>query len=85
MTDLIATTTMRDNLSDTLGAIEKKSKKYMLITDRGKKIRAALVNLDFFEDLLALASPKYLKDIKKSRNEIKNGEFSSHEEIFGEL
>jgi len=85
MTHLVPTTTLRNNLSDILGVVEKKKKDYVLVTDRGKKIRAALVNLDFFEDLLALASTNYLKSIKESREQIKKGEHSTHDQVFGEL
>ena len=42
-------------------------------------------NLDFFEDLLALSSPEYLTSIKEAREEYKNGEFLTHEQVFGQL
>ena len=74
---------MRDNLSKTLDSVKKKTD-YVLVTKKGKP-QAALVNLDFFEDLLALASPRYLKSIKMARAEIKKGLFYSHNEVFGEL
>jgi len=83
MTNLIQSSTLRDNLSKTLDSVKKKTD-YVLVTKKGKP-QAALVNLDFFEDLLALASPRYLKSIKMARAEIKKGLFYSHNEVFGEL
>lgn len=84
MPGVIQTTTLRNNLSDILKTIEKK-KDYLLVTERGKKARAVLVNLDFFEDMLALNSPSYLKSIKEARRQIKKGEYFTHNEVFGEL
>lgn len=84
MTDLIATTTLRNNLSNTLDTIEDKKPNYLLVSRKGK-ISAALVNLDLFEDLLALSSDKLAKNIKQARQQIKNGEYSSHEDLFGKL
>ena len=84
MSNLIQASTLRNNLAGVLSVVEKKSKDYLLITKKGSP-SAALVNLDFFEDLLALASPKYLKSIKEAREQIKKGEFFSHDEVFGEL
>jgi len=83
MTNLIQSSTLRDNLSKTLDSVKKKTDD-VLVTKKGKP-QAALVNLDFFEDLLALASPRYLKSIKMARAEIKKGLFYSHNEVFGEL
>ena len=49
------------------------------------KIVSALVNIDFFEDLLALSNKKYLASIKKAREEYKKGQVFSHEDVFGEI
>ena len=38
----------------------------------------------FLEDFLALVSPKYLQSIKKTREEYKEGEYYTHEEVFAE-
>ena len=83
MSDVISTTILRNNLADTLKEVSKK-KDYILVAKKGKLV-SALVNLDFFEDLLALTSKKYLNSIKKSRQEYKKGEIFSHEEAFGEI
>ena len=48
-------------------------------------IKCIIVNLDFFEDLLALSSPKYLKSIKQAREDYQKGRLYSHKEVFGTL
>jgi prevent-host-death family protein len=83
VTNLIQASTLRSNLAKVLDSVDSK-KDYFLVTKKGKP-QAALVNLDFFEDLLALSSHKYLNSIKKARKQIKKGLFYSHEEVFGEL
>ncbi len=45
---------------------------------------SALVNIDFFEDLLALANKQYVKSIKKARKEFEEGNFLTHEQVFGD-
>ena len=59
-------------------------KDYLLVAKKGK-ITSALVNIDLFEDLLALANKKYLASIKKAREEFKKGEVLTHQQVFGEL
>lgn len=83
MIQTIPTTTLRNNLADVLEEVAKK-RKYLLVTKKGNPV-SALVNLDFFEDLLALSSPKYLKNIKQAREQYKKGEYYTHEEVFGKL
>lgn len=84
MAEVIQSTTLRNNLSDILKAIENNKPGWLLVTGRGKT-RAALVNLDLFEDLLASSTPKYLKSIKDAREQIRKGEYFTHKETFGEL
>ena len=80
--NIIAATTLRNNLSDTLDELDQKE--YLLIA-RGKKIAHAIVNLDFLEDLLALKNKKYLASIKQARDEYKSGNTFSHSQVFGDL
>jgi hypothetical protein len=49
------------------------------------QIKAALVNIDLFEDLLALTNKKYLKSIKKARREYETGDFFTHSQVFGNI
>ena len=76
-------TVLRNNLSGAVNTINKK-KDYLLVAKRGKVV-SALVNIDFFEDLLALSNKKYLASIKKAREEYKKGQVFSHEDVFGEI
>lgn len=83
MNKYISTTVLRNNLSDVLTEVSEKQK-YLIVTKKGR-LNSALVNLDFFEDLLALSSPEYLTSIKEAREEYKNGDFLTHEQVFGQL
>ena len=83
MPTLVPTTSLRNNLSDVLETVAKK-KDFLLVTKRNSPI-SAIVNLDFFEDLLALTNKKYLDSIKKAREDYKKGKVFSHAEVFGKL
>ncbi|PIS21684.1 hypothetical protein COY33_01390 [candidate division WWE3 bacterium CG_4_10_14_0_2_um_filter_42_7] len=79
----ITTTILRNNLADVIEEVSNK-KDYLFVAKKGK-ITSALVDIDFFEDLLALSSKKLHNHIKKARKEFKGGEIFSHEDIFGKL
>jgi len=81
--NVINATILRNNFADSLAEIEKK-KDYLLVAKRGK-ISSALVNIDLFEELMALINKKYLASIKKAREEYKKGEVFSHQQVFGEI
>lgn len=83
MIQTVPITTLRNNLADVLDEVAKK-RKYLLVTKKGMPV-SAMVNLDFFEDLLALTSPKYLESIKEARKQYKKGEYYTHKEVFGKL
>lgn len=83
MSQTIAATTLRNNLADALDHVSRKAD-YLLV-NRGGKIVSALVNIDLFENLLALSSKHYLASIKKARAEVNRGEVYSHQEVFGDL
>lgn len=78
--NVVNATVLRNNLKDTLDEVEKRN--YLLISRRGK-IASAIVDIDFFEDLLALTSKKYLKSIKEAREDFKAGRVKTFEEVFG--
>ena len=80
--NVVTTTILRNNLADVIDNVDKK--KYLLVAKRGK-IKSALVDIDLFEDLLALGNRKYLESIKKARKEFKRGSVYSHAEVFGSL
>ena len=81
-TTIVQTTTFRNNLADVLKTLEKK--KYLLIAKKNKLV-SAVVNLDFFEDLLALTNKKYLDSIKEAREDYKKGDVYTFEEVFGKV
>jgi PHD/YefM family antitoxin component YafN of YafNO toxin-antitoxin module len=81
--NVITTTILRNNLADTLKEITKK-RDYLLVAKKNQ-IKAALVNIDLFEDLLALTNKKYLKSIKKARKEYESGDFFTHNQVFGNI
>ncbi|NCO89112.1 hypothetical protein AUK04_00975 [Candidatus Roizmanbacteria bacterium CG2_30_33_16] len=81
--NVITTTILRNNLADTLKEITMK-KDYFLVAKKGK-IVSALVNIDLFEDLLALVNKEYLASIKKARKEYQQEDFFTHEQVFGDL
>lgn len=83
MNTIITTTILRSNLADVIDEISDK-KDYLFVARKGK-IASALVNIDLFEDLLALSSKKLLARIKKARKEFEAGEVFTHGEIFGKL
>jgi len=81
--NIVTTTVLRNNLADTLKEVTSK-KDYLLVAKKGK-ITSAIVNIDLFEDLLALTNKKYLMSIKQARDEYKKRNILSHDEVFGEL
>ncbi|MDP3012979.1 MAG: type II toxin-antitoxin system Phd/YefM family antitoxin [Candidatus Subteraquimicrobiales bacterium] len=83
MIKTVKATTLRDHLSDILKEVST-GKNYFIVTKKGRPV-SALVNLDFFEDLLAATSPEYLESIKEARADYKAERTFDHEEIFGEL
>lgn len=80
--DIVTTTTLRNNFADSLKEVLKRD--YLLVAKRGKII-SALVNIDLFEDLLALKNKKYLASIRKAREEYRRGQVFTHEQVFGEI
>lgn len=81
--NIVTTTILRNNLADTLKEVASK-KDYLLVAKKGK-ITSAIVNIDLFEDLLALTNKKYLNNIKQAREEYKSKNLLTHDDIFGEL
>lgn len=82
MAQVVASTVLRNHLADVLKEIQKKD--YFLVAKKGNLV-SAIVNLDFFEDLLALTNKKYLKSIEQARQDYRQGKVFTHNEVFGEL
>ena len=83
MIKTVDTSTLRNNMADVVREVTLK-KDYVLVTRKSRPM-AAVVNLDFLEDLLALSSPSYLDSIRKARRDWKSGKVSSHEDVFGRI
>jgi len=81
--NIVNSTTLRNNLSDAIKEVSRK-KDYLLVSKRGE-ISSVLVNIDLFEDLLALTDKEYLKTIRKAREDYQKGKIFTHEQIFGEI
>ncbi|OGH10110.1 MAG: hypothetical protein A2152_02310 [Candidatus Levybacteria bacterium RBG_16_35_6] len=81
--NIVNATILRNNLSDALNEVNGK-RDYLLVAKKGK-ITSALVNIDLFEDLLALSNKDYLKSIKDARANYEKGNVFSHEQIFGDI
>jgi len=81
--NIINSTTLRNNLADAMKEVDQK-KDYLLVSKKGQ-ITSALVNIDLFEDLLALANKNYKESIKIAREEYKKGQTFSHKDVFGDI
>lgn len=81
--NVITSTILRNNLADSINEISGK-REYLLVAKKGK-ITSALVNIDLFEDLLALVNRKYTAGIKKAREEYQKGDYFTHRQVFGKI
>lgn len=81
--NIVTASVLRNNLAVSLKEVATK-KDYLLVAKKGK-ITSALVNIDLFEDLLALVNKNYVESIKKARKEYESGNFLSHDQVFGAL
>ncbi|OQX54914.1 MAG: hypothetical protein B5M54_04245 [Candidatus Aminicenantes bacterium 4484_214] len=81
MPKIVSATTFRNNFSAVIKEVSGKEK-YMIVTQKNKPV-SAIVDIDFFEDLLALASSEYLESIKKE--DYNKGRIFEHKDVFGEL
>ncbi len=81
--NIVNSTTLRNNLADVLREVSTK-RDYFLVSKRGK-IDSALVNIELFEDLLALTNKEYLGTIKKAREDYQKNRLFTHEQVFGEV
>ena len=75
----IDTTDLRNNLSEVIDSV--KSGETIIVKKRGK-MRVVMVDLDDYEDLLAVSDPEYVKSIVEARAE---KTFHTPEEVFGDL
>ncbi len=83
MIKTVDASTLRNHLADVVKEVAAK-RDYVLLTRKARPT-AVLVNLDFFEDLLALSSKGYLRSIREARKDFKAGRTFSHHDVFGNL
>lgn len=82
MPKTISAATMRNHFAEALAALNRED--FLIISKREKPI-GVVVNIDFFEDLLARSSPKYLRSIRQAREDFRRGRVLSHEQVFGKV
>lgn len=79
----IETTKLRNNLAAAIKEVNK-NKDFLIITRKGEPV-AGIVDLDLLEDIEAVNSKNFIKSVKDAREQLKKGEFYTHEEVFGDL
>lgn len=82
-TKTIDTTDLRNNLSATIKAVGKDD--ILFIKNRGKLTGKVIIDDDLLEDLLLLNDSEYISSISKARDEIKNGDVYTFDEVFGDV
>ncbi|MCL4357939.1 hypothetical protein M1512_03535 [Patescibacteria group bacterium] len=82
-TKTIDTTDLRNNLSATINAVGKDD--IVFIKSRGKLTGKVIIDDDLLEDLLLLSDSEYISSISKARDEIKNGDVYTFDEVFGDV
>ena len=82
-TKTIDTTDLRNNLSATIKAVGKDD--ILFIKSRGKLTGKVIIDDDLLEDLLLLNDSEYIAAISKARDEVKNGDVYSFNEVFGDV
>lgn len=83
MAKIIQVSVLRNHLSDTLDEVEG-GEKFLLVA-RNNELVSAIVDIDFFEDLLAAHGKEYVKSIREARRHYRLGKTSTHDEVFGKL
>ncbi len=80
----ITSSTLRDNLSDTLDYVEQDKTQVLLIQRHGDT-DAALINIDLLEVVLDSTDKELLAKLKASRKKADAGKVVSFTDAFGEL
>ncbi|MEX1123576.1 MAG: type II toxin-antitoxin system prevent-host-death family antitoxin [Patescibacteria group bacterium] len=78
----IKITSLRDNLAEALK--QAKDDNFLIVTKNNQPI-SALVDIDYFEDLLTISNPRFLSSLEESKRQVKNGEIYTLEEVMKEL
>jgi hypothetical protein len=83
MAKVVKAAALRNHLADALREVETREK--FLLISRNEEIVSALVDIDFFEDLLAKNSRDYVKSVREARKQHEKGDVFTHAEVFGKL
>jgi len=83
MAKVVKAAALRNHLADALKEVESREK--FLLISRNEEIVSALVDIDFFEDLLARNGRDYVKSVREARKQYERGDVFSHAEVFGKL
>jgi prevent-host-death family protein len=83
MPKFIETTKLRSNLAAAIREVNERND-FLVVTKKGEPV-AGIIDLDTLEDLEASRSKTFIKSIKEARDQIKRGEFYTHEEVFGDI
>ncbi len=83
MAKIIQASVLRNHLADALTEVNE-GEKFLLVA-RNKKLVSAIVNIDFFEDLLAAQAKGYVQSVRLARKQYREGNTFTHEELFGSL
>jgi len=83
MIKTINTTNLRNNLKEATTYV-RESKRPLIITERGVPT-TVLVDIDEYEDYLESRNKEYVASVKKSREQIKNDEVFTMDEVFGSI
>jgi hypothetical protein len=82
-TKTIDTTDLRNNLAGTINALGRDD--ILFIKNRGKLTGKAIIDDELLEDLLLMQDGDYIASIAKARNEIKQGDVYTFDEVFGDV
>lgn len=82
-TKSIDATELRNNLSATLKSLGKDD--MIFIKSRGKLTGKVIIDDEILEDLLLLRDGTYVSELAKAREEIKNGDVYSFDDVFGKI
>lgn len=83
MAKIVSASVLRNHLADTLDEVSE-GEKFLLVA-RNKELVSAVVDIDFFEDLLAAHAKEYVQSIREARKQYRQGKTLSHDEVFGNL
>ena len=82
-TKTIDKTDLRNNLSATIKSLNRDD--ILFIKSRGKLTGKVIIDDEILEDLLLMQDTDYVKSIAKSRQDIKQGNTYTFDEVFGDV